>query len=619
MMSKSFSDCQCAAETRRSSIRMTSVSRNNRGHDFVKKYQSHLESRIEKGDPSLVCRDEKICKEAEALLTKGNAQKILKLDSFDLLTVMENSLQAFPFKTGLLGLEKMSKAFEVLELAALNLYLYPWRKEYKFVKMFSGMFTHFIKPALTLTQARELFGLLGYQPASHNEEEELELESKPVPAAFILCLASAFFAARIECQLLLSNLGSVDTSVESILQIVKERQEGHSLSVALYNTKRKLEAIYASDGKQTELDLYTDENLPQANANHMASTSSPPRPFYMQSNETLPNENLHIDPFQSDGLNNKSSGQEATLYASGFQCQINNSVSLSQNSGPLESIGKEQMAGDPERQTAEVGGVMCSCSTTTSLYMYLCENCSNIHRGDCEYYKSCKARGHTLALCSDEVGQQQEKNAPLSKDLLKNHQCMEKPTSDTFLVCRSCQLIHDHSCTSNKFCQLLQHFVQPTGRLLTVVNAPERHTCLTPEAPVYVICSTCNNAHDCICTQVKNCIDNQHEVKFLQVSGDSETHNTPMEFHHCCIANPLLLTKYACLTCKVFHGSFCSDLCQYSPTHKIHELRNTCVICFHHDVSVLCRYCCHQYCRNCWLKNPMSCKCGNPFQNFSSV
>lgn len=114
---------------------MTSVSHKNRGHDLVKKYQSHLESRIEKGDQSLVCRDEKICKEAETLLTKGNAQKILKLDGLDSLTVMENSLQAFPFKTGRLGLEKISKAFEVLELAALNLYLYPWRKEYKFVKV----------------------------------------------------------------------------------------------------------------------------------------------------------------------------------------------------------------------------------------------------------------------------------------------------------------------------------------------------------------------------------------------------------------------------------------------------------------------------------------------------
>ncbi|XP_055029473.2 spermatogenesis associated 2-like isoform X1 [Misgurnus anguillicaudatus] len=614
MMSKSLSDSQCAAKTRRSSIRMSSLSRKNRaGHDFIKKYQSHLESRIEKGDQSLVCRDEKICKEAETLLTKGNAQKILKLDGLDSLAVIENSLQAFPFKTGLVGLEKISKAFEVLELAALNLYLYPWRKEYKFVKMFSGMFTHFIKPALTLQQARELFGLLGYLPASHNEEEELELDSKPVPAAFILCLASAFFAARIECQLLLFNLGSVDTSVESVLRLVKERQEGHSLCVALENIKRELEASHASDAKLTELDLYTDENLPQANASHVASTSSPPHSFYMQSNETL-----QRDPSQSDGLNNKNSGQEPTLYASEFQCQINNSVSLSQNPGPLKSIVKEHMAGDPERQTAEVEGVMCSCTTTTSLYMYLCENCRNIHRGDCEYYKNCKTRGHTLGLCSEEVGQHQEKNAPLSKDLLKNHRCMEKPTSDTFLVCYSCQLIHDHSCTDIIVCQLRQHFVQSTGTLLTVVNAPERHTCLTPEAPVYVICSTCNYAHDCLCTQVTNCKKYLHEVQYRQELGVSETHNTPMEFHQCCAANHQS-PEIACLICKVFHASLCPGTWECSLKHKIHHLGNTCVTCFSEDVSVLCRYCCLQYCKKCWFKEPMSCKCGNPFQNYTAV
>lgn len=118
-------------------IRMTSVKHKSKAHDLAEKYRTHLESRIEKGDRSLVCRDEKFCKEVEVLLTKGSAQKILNLRGLESLTVIENSLQEFPFETGHLGLEKISKAFEVLELAALNLYLYPWRKEYKLVKVCS--------------------------------------------------------------------------------------------------------------------------------------------------------------------------------------------------------------------------------------------------------------------------------------------------------------------------------------------------------------------------------------------------------------------------------------------------------------------------------------------------
>lgn len=116
-------------------IRMTSVSHKSEGHDLVEKYRIHLESRIEEGDQSFVCRDEKLCKEVKALLTKANPHKILNQLGLDSLTVIENSLEAFSFKTGNLGLKKVSKAFEVLELAALNLYLYPWRREYKFVKV----------------------------------------------------------------------------------------------------------------------------------------------------------------------------------------------------------------------------------------------------------------------------------------------------------------------------------------------------------------------------------------------------------------------------------------------------------------------------------------------------
>lgn len=103
------------------------------GH--INRYQTNLERQIEKGDQSLVCRSEELCKEVKMLLHNGNAQMIHHLHGLDSLAVMEKSLNAFPSKTGQMGLEKLSKAFEVLELAALNLYVYPWRREYRLVKV----------------------------------------------------------------------------------------------------------------------------------------------------------------------------------------------------------------------------------------------------------------------------------------------------------------------------------------------------------------------------------------------------------------------------------------------------------------------------------------------------
>ncbi|XP_057204412.1 spermatogenesis associated 2-like [Triplophysa rosa] len=610
---------------------MTSVSRKSKGHDLVEKYRTHLESRIGKGDRSFVCRDEKLCKEVEVLLTKGNAEKILNLRGLESLTVIENSLQAFSFKTGHLGLEKVSKAFEVLELAALNLYLYPWRKEYKFVKMFSGMFTHCIKPALTLQQAKELFGLLGYQPVSHYEEQELALDSKLLTADFILGLACAFFTARIECQLLLSTLGSVDTSVESVLQLVKERQKGHSLHLALENTKKKIEAAHSSHAKLTgaidsELDLYTDKHLPQADASHMTSSSSaPPRSSYIQPKETFFNNSLYGHP--SYRLNNENTSQEEALCVSMHQCQISNPkthVSLSQNPGLMESIGKDQIAGDGKEQTAEVGEVICTCITSSLLFLYYCKQCNHIHSPDCIYYNICTGKGHTLSLC--DIEQQQNTNIPhfipddqpkRGKDFLKNHQCMCNSTADKFLVCHSCQIIHDWSCENVKVCEALHHNLQFTGVIQPPqeVNAPKRHFCLTSESPEYVICHTCNIAHDCRCTDyAQNCIAQQHDVLYHQELR--EMHNTPIKYHQCCIAKQPL-PEIACLTCKAFHSSTCSDSWECSYKHKIHRLGTKCVTCLSREIHTLCRYCFLLYCKACWYKDPMTCKCGNLFDSLN--
>ncbi|RXN11026.1 spermatogenesis-associated 2 [Labeo rohita] len=163
------------------------------------------------------------------------------------------------------------------------------------------MFTHSIKPALTLQQAKELFGLLGYQVSSLKGDEELALNSKLVPADFLLSFACGFFAARMECQLLLSALGSVDRGLEWALQLVKERQLGLSLQVALENTKRKSDAASVSDtvlagGMDAELDLYTE----QADASHVMSTSySPPHSPYTQPKEIVVNQPLPKEPSQS--------------------------------------------------------------------------------------------------------------------------------------------------------------------------------------------------------------------------------------------------------------------------------------------------------------------------------
>lgn len=109
-----------------------------RATDLVSAYSYSLEQQILERGSSLVCRDEELFTQVEELLSDGDAQETHCL-GLDPLTVMEESLKASAPDSGRAnakgGLQGLAKAFEVVEQAALNLYLGPWRKEYKFVKV----------------------------------------------------------------------------------------------------------------------------------------------------------------------------------------------------------------------------------------------------------------------------------------------------------------------------------------------------------------------------------------------------------------------------------------------------------------------------------------------------
>ncbi|XP_067276366.1 spermatogenesis associated 2-like [Pseudorasbora parva] len=577
---------------------------------LINRYQTNLERRIEKGDRSLICRDEELCKEVEALLCSNNALKIHNLHGLDSLTVMEKSLHAFPSKTGQMGLEKLSKAFEVLELAALNLYVFPWRREYRLVKMFSGMFTHLIKPALTLQQAKELFGLLGYQPSSPNEDEELTLTSKLAPTDFLLSLACGFFTARMECQLLLSALGSAHRGVEWVLQLVKERKAGHSLQVALENTKRKSEVASTStpiltSGMDGELDLYTE----QANVtSHMMSTTfSPPHSSYMPPKEITQSKPLQKEPIQSDIRNNEDASKRRSI----------------NTSGSMESFGDANSKEDVQRQAAV--NVMCSCISPHSLYIYQCETCKDVHSTLCSFYKECSINGHTLALCNTKelYLTQDQLRLDKEKDTLKTHHCMVNSTSDSFLVCYDCQEIHDHNCNVIKKCNSKQHNVQPTGKLQPPqgerVNSQNRHRCLSSATPVDVICHTSNNSHDYLCKDWQSCVTNAHHTQFTQETDDSGTSCAPISVHESCLKAKESLPEIVCLTCKIFHHFACPVGWHCSQKHKIQDIGTKCVTCLGPELDTICRYCGTPYCKRCCFKNALLCKCGKSLIPSTSV
>ncbi|CAF98920.1 unnamed protein product [Tetraodon nigroviridis] len=106
--------------------------------DLVNAYSYSLEQQILQRGSSLVCRDEDLCTQVDQLLRDGDARETHCL-GLDPLLEMEESLKASAADSGRAeargGLQGLAKAFEVVEQAAINLYLGPWRKEYQFVKV----------------------------------------------------------------------------------------------------------------------------------------------------------------------------------------------------------------------------------------------------------------------------------------------------------------------------------------------------------------------------------------------------------------------------------------------------------------------------------------------------
>lgn len=112
----------------------------SRKRDLTGAYDRSLECQIVEQGSSLPCRDEELWRKVEGLMKEGNAQEIHCL-GVDPLRVMEESLKAVTAagcsrQVGTRGgLQGLAKAFEVLEQAALNLYLGPWRKEYNVIQV----------------------------------------------------------------------------------------------------------------------------------------------------------------------------------------------------------------------------------------------------------------------------------------------------------------------------------------------------------------------------------------------------------------------------------------------------------------------------------------------------
>ncbi|NXC84119.1 SPA2L protein, partial [Cercotrichas coryphoeus] len=96
------------------------------------------------------------------------------------------------------ALQGLAGAFQLLELAAVNLYLFPWRREFSTIQTFSGAYMHLLRPALPEADLARSLGRLGYE---RQDRHRLAVARLP-PGPALIAAAVGFLACRLECEIL---------------------------------------------------------------------------------------------------------------------------------------------------------------------------------------------------------------------------------------------------------------------------------------------------------------------------------------------------------------------------------------------------------------------------------
>ncbi|XP_051698009.1 spermatogenesis-associated protein 2-like protein isoform X1 [Oryctolagus cuniculus] len=118
------------------------------------------------------------------------------------------------------ALHGLARAFELLELAAVHLYLLPWRKEFTTIKTFSGGYVHVLKGVLSEELLTKSFQKMGYV----RRDDHRLMVTAPPPARQLVQVALGCFALRLECEILSEVLAQLGTSVLPAEELLRARR-----------------------------------------------------------------------------------------------------------------------------------------------------------------------------------------------------------------------------------------------------------------------------------------------------------------------------------------------------------------------------------------------------------
>ncbi|XP_077316641.1 spermatogenesis-associated protein 2 [Lithobates pipiens] len=188
--------------------------------DLFRKYVQFHESKLEASDSKQrAISDEYLRTAASALLSLPKIDPAHRFRLIRFYDVCENSLKSL--RTS--NLRSLHNAAALLETVGINLFLYPWKKEYKNIKTYTGPFVYYVRAALIDDDIRHILNNMGYV----QEYGTVYRLKDHVDTTQVKRVAFELFLARVECELLLEIYLQVKAKGYLEVDVVNERKNSN--------------------------------------------------------------------------------------------------------------------------------------------------------------------------------------------------------------------------------------------------------------------------------------------------------------------------------------------------------------------------------------------------------
>ncbi|XP_060022086.1 spermatogenesis-associated protein 2-like [Lagenorhynchus albirostris] len=160
--------------------------------------------------------DESLRVAASTLLSLHKVDPFYRFRLIQFYEVVESSLCSLSSSS----LRALHCAFSVLETVGVNLFLYPWKKEFRSIKTYTGPFVYYVKSTSLEEDIRAILNYMGYVLKLGTAYKLKEL----VETLQVKMVSFELFLAKVECEQMLEIHSQVKDKGYSELDVVSERK-----------------------------------------------------------------------------------------------------------------------------------------------------------------------------------------------------------------------------------------------------------------------------------------------------------------------------------------------------------------------------------------------------------